>query len=176
MKKGFVAFLLILFLLEGSVFQLLLPQAWGSTFVVIPQLVVSGIIVISLYLPKRYVLMFAFSFGLLHDIVYGPAWGVTAFTLAAVAYGTYLLANHFPPFVWIVGVAIVVGQCCYTLLVYGWYRLFGFTNMPFLFSFMTHIVPTLVFNAISAYPIFRFIHYVYMKKRNRQVVFDTIIR
>lgn len=176
MKKSFFAFLFITFLFEGSVFQLLLPQAWGSNFVVIPQLVVSGVIVISLYLPKRYVLIFAISFGLLHDIVYGPAWGITAFTLALVAYGTYMLANHFPPFTWIVGVAVVVGQLGFTLLIYGWYRLFGFTEMPFLYSFVTHILPTLVFNAIAAYPIFRFIHYIYVKKRNRQVVFDTIIR
>ncbi len=51
MKKYFVAFLSFLFILEGSKLQLLLPQSWGSTFVMIPALVVSGLISISFYLP-----------------------------------------------------------------------------------------------------------------------------
>jgi rod shape-determining protein MreD len=158
------------------VFQWLLPQAWGSTFVIVPQLVVSGIIAISLYLPKRYVLSFSFIFGLLHDMVYGPALGISAVTLPLVAYGTYLVSRYIPPFQWVAGVVTAWGQLIYLTMIYGWYRLFDFTQMPFFPSFWNHIIPSTLFNVLLGYPIFKVIHWIYQKKRNRSIIFDTILR
>jgi rod shape-determining protein MreD len=176
MKKLFAGFLFLLFILEGSVFQWLLPQAWGSTFIVIPQLVVSGMIAISLYLPRRYVLLLSFFFGLLHDVVYGPALGISAITLPLVAYGTYRMAAHVPPFQWVAGVLTAWGQLIYLILIYGWDRLFDFTDVPVVLAMWNYIIPSTLFNVIIGYPIFKVIHLIYQKKRNRSIIFDTILR
>ncbi|MBA4602719.1 rod shape-determining protein MreD [Thermoactinomyces mirandus] len=176
MKKYFVAFLSLLFLLEGSQLQWLLPQSWGSPFVIVPQLVVSGIVAISFYLPRRYVLLISFVFGLLHDIVYGPAIGIQSFTLPLVAYGAYLLSGTFSLYQWIAGMTLLLGQLSCFLVTYGWYRLFGFTDVSFSYAFWIHMVPSVMFNLLVGYPIYRLIRWIYQKKRTRSVIFDTILR
>ncbi|KFZ41164.1 MULTISPECIES: rod shape-determining protein MreD [Thermoactinomyces] len=176
MKKYFVAFLSFLFILEGSKLQLLLPQSWGSTFVMIPALVVSGLISISFYLPRRYVLLISFIFGLFHDIVYGPAIGIKAFTFPLVAYGTYLLSGAFSLYQWIAGITFFLGQSAYFIILYGWYWLFGFAKMDFSYAFWLHIVPSILLNLLLAYLIHQPIRWIYQKKRNRSIIFDTILR
>lgn len=165
MRRFFVGFLFFLFLLQGSVFQLLLPQAWGSPFVVVPQLVLNAIVVLSLYLHERDGLLFGFVFGLLHDLVYGPALGISAFTTALVAYVTALVGKQFPPSLWIAGMTATLAQFSYLFIIYSWYRLFDFTQMPFLPAFTTHIVPSIIFNVSFGYPIYWWVSRIYQKHR-----------
>jgi rod shape-determining protein MreD len=120
--------------------------------------------------------LISFIFGLLHDIVYGPALGISAITLPLVAYGTYRLAAYVPPFQWVAGVLTAWGQLIYLILIYGWDRLFDFTDLPVFLSLWNYIIPSTLFNVLIGYPIFKIIHLIYQKKRNRSIIFDTILR
>ncbi|MBA4496156.1 rod shape-determining protein MreD [Paenactinomyces guangxiensis] len=174
MKRFFAGFLFFLFVMEGSVFQLLLPQAWGSSFVIIPQLVVSGIVVLSLYLKEQQAVLFGVGFGFLHDIVYGPALGIFAFSTGLTAWGTVHISRLFPPYPWIAGLIAILAQLSHLLLIYGWYRLFDFTQMPFFPSLFAHILPSVFFNIVWGFPIYQFMSWIYNKnKRNTIQLFGS---
>lgn len=150
MNKAVWFFLFFLFLLEGSVLQLVLPQAWGSHFVVVPLLVLSGIISISMHMETNRVLWTAFSFGLLHDIVYGPAIGISTFSMVLIAWGTAWISRHFSPESWMGLGVVATMQLGYLFLIYGWYQLFDFTRVPLMEAIQFHMLPSLGFNFLFA--------------------------
>lgn len=169
MRGFFFCFFFFLFLIQGSVLQLLLPQAWGSSFVVIPQLVLSGIAMLSLYGDEQEVLLFGFGFGLLHDIVYGPALGISAFSTTLTAYVAVLISRYFPPHPWIAGLTGMIVQFIHLLTVYGWLRLFDFTQMSFFPAFSYHIIPSVLFNLVCGFPIYFLISRIYRKNEKNTI-------
>ncbi|SEN34387.1 rod shape-determining protein MreD [Lihuaxuella thermophila] len=169
MRVFVVCFLFFLFLIQGSVLQWLLPQAWGTSFVVIPQLVLSGIVMLSLYGDEQMAVLFGFGFGLLHDIVYGPAWGISAFSTALTAYAAVLVSRHFPPYPWIAGLTNMVVQWIHLFIIYGWFRLFDFTQMPFFPAISYHIIPSVLFNVVCGFPIYFLISRIYRKNEQNTI-------
>jgi rod shape-determining protein MreD len=169
MKWYLGIFLFFLFLIQGSVLQWLLPQAWGSTFVIVPQLVLNGIVAMALYLEEQEVLLFGFGFGLLHDIVYGPAIGIGALSMTVAAWGSSLVAREFPPLEWLFGLAAFLVQSGYFLMVYGWFLLFDFTSVPFPEALFLQILPSVLFNALLGYPVYKGVALLLRKRRDASI-------
>ncbi len=163
MRGFFFCFLLFLFLIQGSVLQLLLPQAWGSSFVVIPQLVLSGIVMLSMYRDEQEVYLFGFGFGLLHDIIYGPALGISALSTTFTAYVAVLISRYFPPHPGTGGLTNLIVQFIHLIIIYGWLCLFDFTQMSFFPAFSYHIIPSVLFNFVCGIPIYFLISRIYRK-------------
>jgi rod shape-determining protein MreD len=169
MKKILAALLFFLFLLEGSVLQWLLPQAWGSRFVIIPQLVVSGIVSMAFWLREREVLLFGIGFGLLHDVVYGPALGIHAWTTGLVALGAARAAREFPPEHWIADLIAIAAQTIHLLTVYGWERMFDLTYQPFAEVLIHQIFPSVMFNVTCGTLLFHLISWICRKRKDSSV-------
>lgn len=158
MNKGVLLLLFFFFLLEGSALQQLLPQAWGSPFVIVPLLVLSGVVSISMHIQDSFVLWIAFGFGLLYDIVYGPAIGITTFVMVCITLFTQWLTQSFSPETWLGACVMAMMQLTYLLLIYGLYQLFDFTRVPFSEALWYHILPSVLFNVLVAYLIYHIIY------------------
>ncbi|PTM58264.1 rod shape-determining protein MreD [Desmospora activa] len=167
-----IGLLSFLFLLEGTVFQMLVPQAWGSQLVWIPQLVVSGIIILSLYRGRREGLVYGFSFGLLQDLVYGQAIGIYAFSTAAVGYLIGQTSRQFLSGPTVALLATGVGQLFHLLISYAWFRLFDLTRIGWEEAFLYHILPSALLNMVVAFPIYKSIQWIYHRYHPRSVLFD----
>ncbi|MDR6226422.1 rod shape-determining protein MreD [Desmospora profundinema] len=168
-----IGLLSFLFLLEGTVFQVLVPQAWGSRFVWIPQLVVSGIILLSLYRGRQAGLLFGFCFGLLHDIVYGQAVGVYAFSTAAIGYVAGQISRQFLSGPIVALLATGVGQWLHLLISYFWFRLFDLTRIGLEEAFLYHMLPSVLLNMMIAFPVYQCIRWIHRRYHPRSVqLFD----
>lgn len=173
MNKGVIALLFFFFLLEGSVLQQLLPQAWGSHFVVVPLLVLSGIISISMHIRSSIALWIAFGFGLLYDVTYGPAIGIRTFSMVFIVLVIHWLSRTFSSESWMGPFLMGMMQLVYLLLIYGLYQLFDFTRVPLREALYYHIFPSIVFNVIVAYLIHQTIYKISVKPlRQKGPYFD----
>ncbi|WP_207903228.1 rod shape-determining protein MreD [Hazenella coriacea] len=165
----FVGFLFFLFILEGSLLQLMLPQSMGSSYVVVSQLVFNGMILLSLYLQKREVFFYSLGFGLFYDLIYGPAIGIYTFTTIWTAFGVCWVAKRFPPVPWVITLTTLLAQWIHLSLYYGWLRLFDLTNQSLFPTLFNSIIPSVFFNLIMMYPIYLFIHWILYKYQHKSV-------
>ncbi|PTX59394.1 rod shape-determining protein MreD [Melghirimyces profundicolus] len=167
---GFLSFL---FLLEGTVLQELAPQAWGLPVVWIPQLVASGVIILSLYRGRKSGLRFGLCFGLLHDVVYGQAVGIYAFSTAATGYTAGLISRQFFSGPGVALLATGLCQAFHLLLSFGWFRLFNITELPWMEALIFHILPSVLINIVVAYPVYRGVRWMIRRTHPRSVqLFD----
>ncbi|EGK14774.1 rod shape-determining protein MreD [Kroppenstedtia eburnea] len=157
MLTGFLSFL---FLLEGTVLQDVAPQAWGSPFIWIPQPVTSGIIILSLIQGRKAGLIYGLCFGLIHDLVFGQVIGVYAFSTAAIGYMAGQISRQFVSGPIVALFATGICQAVHLLMVFGWYRLFNVTQMPWDESIIYHIIPSVLINTVVAYPVYRGIRWI----------------
>ncbi|GGE18574.1 hypothetical protein GCM10011571_20620 [Marinithermofilum abyssi] len=161
-------FLSFLFFLEGAAAQGVLPQAWGSPLVFIPQFAVSGIILLALYNGRYEGLAWGFVFGLLYDIVYGQVIGVHAFSTAVVGYVAGSIPRHIKLGPLVALLVTGLGQAGHLLLTYGWYRLFGITHMAWNEAVFFHVAPSVLFNAAAAFPVYLFMRWLVDRTETRR--------
>ncbi|MDA8354149.1 MAG: rod shape-determining protein MreD [Firmicutes bacterium] len=167
---GFLSFL---FLLEGTVLQYVAPQAWGSPLVWIPQLVTSGVIILSLYRGRKSGMIFGFCFGLIHDVIYAQALGVYAFSTAAIGYVAGLISRQFFSGPLVALLTTGVCQAVHLLMSYGWFRLFNMTEMPWKMALFYHIIPSVLINMVVAYPVYRGVRWILKRSHPHSVqLFD----
>lgn len=167
-----LVFLFFLLVLEGTVLQWVLPQAWGSTVVIVPQLVVAGVVILSLFRGEWTGLRYGFGFGLLYDVVYGPAVGMHTFTMAAVGYFSGLISRQFTPGSIVSFLITSLSLAVHLIMTFGLFRLFGLTNMDWGQAIVYHIAPSVVFNAVAALPIDRVLRWLVRKMDVRSLLFD----
>jgi rod shape-determining protein MreD len=168
-----IGLLSFLFLLEGTILQFLTPQAWGSAFVWIPQLVVSGVILSALYRGRQTGLTFGFCFGLLYDIVHGQAVGVYAFSTAAIGYITGQISRQFLSGPIVALLATGVGQGVHLFISYAWLRLFDLTRIGWEEAMIYHMLPSVLFNMVIAFPVYHCIRWIHRRYHPRSVhLFD----
>ncbi|OYD08256.1 rod shape-determining protein MreD [Paludifilum halophilum] len=172
-----VGFLSFLFLLEGTVLQLLAPQTWGSDIVWIPQLAVSGVIIVSLLRDRRLGLIYGFCFGLLHDVVFGDAIGVYAFTTAAVGYFGGLFSRQFVSGPIVALLVTGLNQGVHLTMSYAWFRLFGVTRIGWEDALGLHIVPSILLNTLVAFPVYLGVQWIFKRFHPHSVqMFHSKIR
>jgi rod shape-determining protein MreD len=171
-RAVFVGCLFFLLVLEGTVLQWVLPQAWGSTIVIVPQLVVAGVVILSLFRGERAGLIYGFGFGLLYDVVYGPVLGMHAFTMAAVGYFAGLISRQFAPGAIVSLLTTSLSITVHLVMTYGLFRLFGLTDMDWNQALVYHVAPSVVFNVVAALPVDRVFRWVNQKWDTRSLSFD----
>ena len=96
MRLSLVSFILfIFFLIEGTIFQVFVPDAWGYSFTIVPRFVLVGIVFIGLYLGKNTGLLFGLIFGILYDIIYTNMIGVYTLSMGMVGFIAGLASGYF---------------------------------------------------------------------------------
>lgn len=143
--------LLIVFLLEGTVVQWLIPESLETRLTLVPNLVLILIIYIGTQVGRHQALYFGLIFGLLKDIVfYGPVIGIYTFSTALVGYLSGLVFKLFHHSFFLSILTVALGDFAYELSVYGLYRLLHLTSVTFYTALYTQFIPTVILNFLLA--------------------------
>jgi len=151
MRRTWITLILLaLFILEGSVLPWLLPAVWQSRVLVAPDFVLIVILYLTMYVNRHLALVYGLSFGMLHDIVYGPMLGSYSFSMGLTAYLIGLAFRR--PHLQIVSSLFLaaLGDFLFQMVHYGVYRLFNLLQTPFEWVLTHAILPSVLLNALFA--------------------------
>jgi len=146
-----VIVMLLIFLIEGTWMNWLIPADWQSRILVAPHLVLIVILFIGIYWNRHNGLLFGLGFGFLHDIVfYGPMLGTfcLGYGLAGYAAGLFPFRNERNVLTTLFIVA--AGNFGFEWLIYGIYRLMDVIHTSPEWSFLHHILPSIAANLLVA--------------------------
>lgn len=148
----------ILFLLEGSLLPVVIPDHWHGR--IVPQLVFIVILYFAVYDHRHTALLMGFVFGFLQDIVYyGHMLGPNMFSMGLLGYliGLLFMSRHTS---WFMMMSIaVLGSFTYHMILYAIYSLFSLQRLMFQHALLSFIIPSLFIQLI-----FALVVYVPMRK------------
>lgn len=146
--------LLVLFLLEGTVLQQLLPALSGLGWETVPRLVLVGVVLIGLFRNRREALLYGLVFGLLHDVLYHEVIGIYTLTTMVAGYfaGLVLLVFHRSIAVAFVTLALVLFG--HEWFLYSLGRLFSPLESDLQWILRHQILPTVVLNLLFSLVIY----------------------
>lgn len=87
--------LFIFFIFEGTVFQIIAPDMFGTPYTFVPRWVFAIIIFAGIYRGRATGTMYAVIFGVIYDVVFMSILGIYAFGMGLIA---YLLSISIPFF------------------------------------------------------------------------------
>lgn len=145
-------FLFVLFLLEGTILEWIIPPVWQSKVLVAPHLVLVGVLLVALYKNRYQALAYGLAFGFLQDFIYyGHALGVYSFSMGLVGYVAGLTFRLPYQGLFTSLVVVMLGSFAYDTTVYGIYRFFlGVIRLDFQWTFLHQMLPSMLFNALIA--------------------------
>lgn len=146
----FIVFLFFLFVLEGTVFQWLVPDMWGANWTVIPSLSFIVVMMVAAYFGPVQGLLYGALFGLLHDLTFSHMIGGYLFSFAIVAYFSGQFIKQFQRHNVLIILTIVIGISVQITILYGLYRLFNVTQMELHWMVYRLLVPSVLANLVIA--------------------------
>lgn len=150
MRFALPAVMFLLFIIEGTIFQIFAPDYRGSSWEIVPRFTFILILLTGIFRGRSHGLFYGIVFGILYDIVYGPVLGIYTFGFGFVTYlfsisTTYVRRRP--------GVIILLVSAAVILLeyyAYGFVSLLGITSLPHDAVFMNRFLPSFLFNAVMA--------------------------
>ncbi|WEG14052.1 rod shape-determining protein MreD [Pullulanibacillus sp. KACC 23026] len=151
----------VLFLLQGTVFQIFTPEWFGYHFDAIPHLVLIGCCFISMFAGRSTGIKYAIVFGFLLDLTSSNILGVYAFCLGLTTYLLGFLARWIHLHLVSVFLLILLAIAALEIEVYGIYFLIHKATMSFDEWLVWRLPPTLILNGcltiLLFYPLRRFL-------------------
>ncbi|TCJ02426.1 rod shape-determining protein MreD [Cytobacillus praedii] len=149
MRKFLLPLLLMLFFIIESIFvELMPPKVFGNEYILVPHFLMIAIILLTVYGPKNYGVLYGFLFGLLFDIVYTEIMGIYLCLFPLVAYICYKLMKILQTNIVMVTFISIVGVALLELGAYEMNVIINRTNMTFASYSMDRLIPTLTLNFI----------------------------
>lgn len=159
--------LFLLFILEGTTFQIFAPDQYGVEYLFVPRWVFLLIIFTGIFRGRAVGTFYGIIFGVMYDVIYTSVLGIYAFGMGLIA---YLLSISIPYFQKNLVVAVITSLLAIAILdyyVYGMMYLLGLTgvdhdeflNIRFIPSFIMNMVVISVF----AYPLKK--GFAYLKRK-----------
>jgi rod shape-determining protein MreD len=143
-------FILLLLVIEGTLFQLVTPYQHNIDVTIVPRFIVVMLVFIGIHFGRYSSIVYGLIFGLVYDIVYTQFLGVYMFGFGFVGYAfayTYKLVQD----------SLLLHLLFVTLAVsifeyyqYGLYRLIGITDLSAVLFFHERFLPGLVLNIAFA--------------------------
>ncbi len=146
----FILTILILFVLEGTVVQVILSGWSDLHLAMVPRFVVVILIFAALFLGRVQGLILGLSFGLLYDTVYGSVIGVYGFTMALIGYFTGLVFKIFKQNIFLILITVLVALVTFEFMVYGLFLLISVAYLPVETFLFEKVLPSLILNMIFA--------------------------
>jgi rod shape-determining protein MreD len=140
------ASVLLLFILEGTVVQVISPTAWGLSWMAVPRFALVSTILIAMLLGRREGLYYGLAFGFLQDVLYGNVIGIYMMSMAMAGYFSGLIVLLFQR-----GFGMVLVTCLLILfghewLLYSLFRLFAMAPEDVRWIVVQQILPTVILN------------------------------
>ncbi|TCZ75163.1 rod shape-determining protein MreD [Paenibacillus albiflavus] len=146
---------LLMFFLQSTWFNWILPVSWQSDVHVSPNIVFVLIMYVALYMGRHKALMYGLIFGILQDFMfYGHMLGVHSFAMGLTAYLLGLLQARKPYFILNITLLIGLSYIFFESIMYGTYLLFKVTHMDYLRAFTHNILPSALFSMLVALAIY----------------------
>lgn len=141
---------LFLFVLEGTVVQVLLSGWSDLHLAIVPRFVVVMLIYAALFLGQGQGLVMGLFFGLLYDVIYGSVIGIYGFTMAIVAYLTGVVFKIFQQNIFLVLITVLLALVAFEYMVYGLFWLIDWAPLSMELFFFEKLLPSLILNMIFA--------------------------
>jgi len=165
------AICMLLFLLEGTLVQILIPNMWRSDYSITPHLTLIAIIFISLYLGGKEGLFYGLIFGALYDLVNGSVWGLLLFTYGLIGNGMGLMTQLLHRNLWLILTSVGMGSLLLDTIQFGFFRMFQFTSLDWSYVFFRQIIPSSLLNILLVfllYPVFHKLLLEIMKEKEEK--------
>ncbi|MBU9721902.1 rod shape-determining protein MreD [Bacillus alkalicola] len=156
--------LFILFIAEGTIYQVFAPDFRGSDYLFIPRWVFMIIIFAGIYRGRAIGTLHAVIFGVLYDIIFSSVLGIYTFAMGLIAY-LFSIAHPFFQRNLVVSISMsIIAVMILEYFVYGFMLLLGYTTVlheEFLYiRFIPTVIMNLVVIAVLAYPLRKWFYYV----------------
>ncbi|TVP84509.1 MAG: rod shape-determining protein MreD [Alkalicoccus sp.] len=140
----------ILFIIEGTVFQIFSGSSHQDTWYFIPYFMLMLVILTGIFRGRSHGLFYGIFFGLLYDIVYGSVLGIYTFGMGLTAYIFSISAAPIKRSLRMLTVVILGAVIALEYYLYGMMSLLGMTGESHGGLFLTRFLPTFIINGIVA--------------------------
>ncbi|MDF2682002.1 MAG: mreD [Brevibacillus sp.] len=162
--------MLVLFVLEGTVVQVIATATWGLSWMTVPRFALVCCILISMFLGRREGLYYGLAFGFLQDVLYGQVIGIYSVSMMVASYFAGLIVLLFQRgfgMVFVTSALILFGH---EWLLYSMFRLFSVAPYDVQWMLTRQILPSVILNVIFSLliyvPIMRMCNKIQDKKRD----------
>ncbi|MCG7380105.1 MULTISPECIES: rod shape-determining protein MreD [Paenibacillus] len=162
-KQVLILLLFVLFIAEGTILPLLIPEAWQMR--ISANLVYIVILFFAVYHHRHTALVLGILFGLLHDVVfYGEMIGPYGFSMGLSAYmiGLIFQAPRAP--LPIMVTVVFLGSLLNDTVLFFLYKLFRLNHVTFDWALFEYMIPNLFIHFV-----FTLIIYVPLRKQLEQI-------
>lgn len=142
------AAVLLLFILEGTVVQVMMPTAGETSWMAVPRFALVSTILIAMFLGRREGLYYGLAFGFLQDVLYGDVIGIYMMSMTLAGYFSGLIVLLFQR-----GFGMVLVTCLLVLfghewLLYSLFRLFSMAPQDVQWIVTRQMLPTVILNGV----------------------------
>ncbi|MBB6448350.1 rod shape-determining protein MreD [Geomicrobium halophilum] len=141
-------FVAVLFLFEGTWFQVLFPRTLESEFIWVPRFTLVLIVLISIYKGSSTGLIYGIIVGFFQDVVYSSLLGIYLFSYGLLGYMSGVSYEAVKNRVTLLFVVVVLVVSSLELFTYGIYQGIGYTAMPFADFAQYRWLPSLLLNGV----------------------------
>jgi rod shape-determining protein MreD len=142
--------LLLLFIMEGTVLQILSPGSWGLSWLAVPRFALVAAILVSMLLGRREGLFYGLALGLLQDVLYGQIIGVYTLTMMTACYFAGLVVMLFQRTIAVLFVTVSLVLFGHEWILYSLFRLFSVSPVDVQWVVTKQILPSVGFNLLFA--------------------------
>ncbi|SDH96184.1 rod shape-determining protein MreD [Alteribacillus persepolensis] len=144
------AVVFVLFVLEGTWFQIFVPAMEERDYTLVPRFVLIAVVLISIFRGPGIGVLFGVTLGVLYDFVYTDLLGIYMFSLGFVAYiSAFTYTAVRISYLWQM-VIILSAIFIFEWMTYGLYYVIGYTDMLFEDFFLIRLVPSWILNGAAA--------------------------
>lgn len=156
-KKSFLPpiLLFVFFLIDGVLAAIFSKTFYDGSYILIPRTIIMIFVLMSFYLPRNKVLVYAILFGLLYDSYYSGILGVYVALFPIVVYLTEKLRKVLNPNPLVVGMMLIINLSLVETVLYFFYQILGVNTMEVNAFLAERLGPTLLLNSV----IFIFLYY-----------------
>ncbi|WP_240374726.1 rod shape-determining protein MreD [Bacillus piscicola] len=142
--------LFILFLVEGTWFQIFVPFSTNQEIVLVPRFLLIAVVLIAIFRGPLTGVIIGAASGLLYDFVYTDLLGIYMFSFGFTAYlSSFTYRTVRVSYIW--QLIIILGAILiFEWVTYGLYYMIGYTDILFEEFFRTRLVPSWLLNGGAA--------------------------
>lgn len=142
--------LFLLFIIEGTWFQIFVPTTLFNDFILVPRFTLIAVVLIAIYRGAGSGIMFGVFVGVLYDFVYNDLIGIYMFSFGLTAYISSFTIPAVRHSNWWQMLIILSAIFIFEWLTYGLYYLIGFTDIYFEQFFVMRLLPSWILNGVVA--------------------------
>lgn len=148
------ALIFLLFIFEGTIFQVFAFERYGVNLVIVPHFTVIVIIMAGIFLGRKHGVLYGLVFGLLYDVIYTDMLGVYLFSLGVLGYVSSLSYKRIKQSMFFVILVVLTSLILLEYFVFGIHLLLRTTTVSGEVFFFMRLLPTLGLNFVVALVLF----------------------